>query len=77
MTKLKPKPILNKLYVLLVVIALSALIIESCKKDNHAEQQTTITDPAVIQAKSWYESTFPVNSNKQNTQATTTNSDLS
>lgn len=77
MKKLKPKPILNKLYVLLVVIALSALIIESCKKDNHAEQQTTITDPAVIQAKSWYESTFPVNSNKQNTQATTTNSDLS
>jgi hypothetical protein len=74
----KPKPVLNKLYLLLFVfIALTAIIIESCKKDNHAEQQAAVTDPAIAQAKTWYESTYPVNTNKVTTQANGTNSDLS
>jgi hypothetical protein len=74
----KPKPILNKLTLLLLVfIALTAIIIESCKKDNHIEQQTSAIDPAVAQAKSWYESTYPVSSTKVTTQANGTNADLS
>ena len=74
----KPKSILNKLYLLLVAfIALTAIIIESCKKDNHAEQKNTVTDLEVAQAKSWYESTYPVNSGKQSTQSTTTSLDFS
>jgi len=71
-----PKPILKKAHLLLLTaLCLVAIIINSCKKDAHTDQQDTIS-PAIAQAKSWYENAYPV-SNKQASQATTTGVDLS
>lgn len=66
----------KKLYGLLAAICLIAVIINSCKKDAHTDQQDKISDPVIAQAKSWYESTYPA-TNKLNTQTTTGNKDLS
>lgn len=61
-----------------LVFAIIALItINSCKKDSHTGQQTDIIDPAVARAKSWYESTYPINITKLSTQATTSGIDFS
>ncbi|MBB6108293.1 hypothetical protein SAMN05421821_102470 [Mucilaginibacter lappiensis] len=71
------KPILKKAHLLLLTaVCLVAIIINSCKKDSRTEQQNTLSNPAIAQAKSWYENAYPV-SNKQTSQATTTGADLS
>lgn len=51
-------------------------VINSCKKDSRAEQQNNINDPAVVAAKKWYDSTYPTNNNKLNTQSTATSLDF-
>jgi hypothetical protein len=58
------------------VLLCTVLIINSCKKDNTVKTQTALTNPAVLQAKTWYESTYPVNTgSKLTTQSVnTTNS---
>jgi len=61
---------------LLTATCLVAFIINSCKKDAHPDQQNKVSDPAIAQAKSWYESTYPTG-NKLNSLATTGNKDLS
>ncbi|HMG07786.1 MAG TPA: hypothetical protein VK609_04710 [Mucilaginibacter sp.] len=82
MTKFKLKPVSDKLrLILFIFIAFIAIIINSCKKDVHSEQQTVITDPVVAQAKSWYESAFPLNNKtgalSVNSHATGSNMDYS
>lgn len=74
-----PKPILKKAYWLLLTTACLSIIIitNSCKKDSRTDQQNAFADPAIAQAKNWYESTYPVNTNKITTQANGTNTDLS
>ena len=62
---------------LLAVICLVVVIGNSCKKDSHSDQQNATSDPAVAKAKSWYESTYPVNTSKVSTQTVTPNPDLS
>ncbi len=58
--KIKPKPMLKRSYLSLFgLIALITVVVNSCKKDNHTEQQTAITDPLIAQAKSWYERHLP------------------
>lgn len=59
---------------LFAVIAL--ITINSCKKDSNS-RQTAIIDPTVAQAKSWYESAYPINITKLNTQAITRGIDFS
>jgi len=61
---------------LFAATCLVAFIINSCKKDAHPDQQNKVSDPAIAQAKSWYESTYPTG-NKLNSLATTGNKDLS
>lgn len=71
-----PKPILKKATsLLLATVCLSVVIINSCKKDSHTNQQNTVSDPVIAQAKSWYESTFPTGT-KLSTQAVSGNKDL-
>jgi hypothetical protein len=73
-----PKPILKKASrLLLATVCLAAVIINSCKKDSRNDQQNSVTDQAIAQAKTWYESTYPVSSTKVTTQANGTNTDLS
>ncbi|NHA06399.1 hypothetical protein G7092_21495 [Mucilaginibacter sp. HC2] len=73
-----PKLILKKAsWVLLATVCIAAVIVNSCKKDSHSEQQNKVSDPAMAQAKSWYESTYPTSNIKLNTQAITTTTDLS
>jgi len=61
-----PKPILKKAHLLLLAsTCLVAVIINSCKKDFNKDQQNTVTDPTVLQAKNWYESAYPVNINSK------------
>jgi hypothetical protein len=68
----------KKLYFLLAAICLVAVIVNSCKKDSHTnQQQSVITDPAILQAKNWYESTYPVTNTKLSTLATGAHLDLS
>ena len=67
----------KKLYLLLAAACLFAVAINSCKKDSNTEQQNKISDPVILQAKGWYENTYPANNNKQATQATTVSKDLS
>jgi hypothetical protein len=58
------KPYLKSLALKLTAIfslMVIAIMIHSCKKDNHAEQQASITNAVIAQAKTWYESTYPVN----------------
>ena len=62
---------------LLAATCLVAVIINSCKKDSHPDSQNAVSDPAVVQAKAWYESTYPVGNTKLNTQAITANPNLS
>ena len=63
---------------LLSVILLCIIsVINGCKKDSHNDTSDTIADPTVLQAKSWYESTYSINTGKQNTQAIDTNIDWS
>lgn len=59
----------KKLYLLLAAACVITFIINSCKKDFNKEQQNNVSDPAIAQAKNWYESTYPVNASKLNTQA--------
>jgi len=61
---------------LLAATCLVAFIINSCKKDSHADQQNKISDPTIAQAKNWYENTYPTGS-KLSSQATTGNKDWS
>lgn len=71
-----PKPILKKAtWLLLATVCLAAVIINSCKKDSRTDQQNSVTDPVIAQAKSWYESAFPVG-NKLSTQAVSGDKDL-
>lgn len=69
---------LKKLHLLAVFITacLIAVVINSCKKDLHTDPPNTVSDPAIAQAKSWYESTYPTGG-KLSSQATTGNKDLS
>ena len=57
---MKPKPVLKKIYlVLFAFTVLIAATINSCKKDARTQQQqSAITDPAVLQAKNWYNNTY-------------------
>ncbi|NHA06478.1 hypothetical protein G7092_21900 [Mucilaginibacter sp. HC2] len=73
-----PKPSFKKFHFLLIFISvcLIAAVINSCKKDLHADQQSAASDPTVIKAKTWYENTYPMN-NKLGTQASTPTTDLS
>jgi len=51
---------------------ITAFIIHSCKKDSTNQSSANITNPAVSQAKQWYESTYPVTTtlnSKQTTQS--------
>ncbi|MEZ2337220.1 hypothetical protein AB6735_16360 [Mucilaginibacter sp. RCC_168] len=70
---------LKKLHLLAVFITacLIAVVINSCKKDLHTDPPNTVSDPAIAQAKSWYESTYPSGTGKLNTQSTVTNFDFS
>ena len=69
---------LKKLHLLAVFITacLIAVMINSCKKDSYTDQQNKVSDPAIAQAKSWYESAYPTGS-KLSSQATTGNKNLS
>ncbi|HTD98564.1 MAG TPA: hypothetical protein VK668_04735 [Mucilaginibacter sp.] len=51
------KPLTFRLIIVLMVMGL-ALIIHSCKKDNHNIQSETISDPTVMAAKQWYENSY-------------------
>ncbi|WP_413670819.1 hypothetical protein ACEN9X_13270 [Mucilaginibacter sp. Mucisp86] len=57
----KPKPALKKLLLLCVPVALAAILVGSCKKDNHSTTQPAVSIPAVADAKSWYEKAYPAN----------------
>ena len=60
-----PKPSLKKASLLLLATTcLAAVIINSCKKDVHVDQQNKVSDPTIAQAKSWYESTYPAGNNQ-------------
>ncbi|NHA02228.1 hypothetical protein G7092_00395 [Mucilaginibacter sp. HC2] len=73
-----PKPILKKAtWLLFTTVCLAAIIINSCKKDSHTDQQNTVSDPVIAQAKSWYETTYPAGNGKLGTQSTTTSFDFS
>jgi len=61
---------------LLAATCLVAVIINSCKKDAHTDQQNKVSDPVIAQAKSWYESTYPTG-NKLSSQAITGKKDWS
>jgi len=55
-----------------LLFLITAFIIHSCKKDGTNQSTADITDPAVSQAKQWYESTYPVTTalnSKQTTQS--------
>ena len=69
------KPFTLKLTALFALL-LAIIIIHSCKKDN---KSTQLTDPAVAQAKVWYENTYPMKSstNGKLTTQSTGNQDLS
>jgi hypothetical protein len=62
---------LNHLLVLFSACSI-ALVINSCKKDSHTDQQSTVSNPAVLQAKTWYENTYPGNKNSTGQQITNT-----
>lgn len=69
---------LKKHYLLFfAIIGILAVIINSCKKDGHSNQQAITTDEAVAQARIWYERTYPTNGSKQSTQSTTTDFNFS
>jgi hypothetical protein len=72
----QPKPAFKKLLLLCAPIALTALIIGSCKKDNHVTALPPANPVAINAVKSWYEKAFPANS-KLATQATAIDQDWS
>src|ERR1700754_3578111 len=56
------KPLAFKLLSVLIIVG-AIFIIHSCKKDKSEQTKIiSINDPAVIQAKRWYENTYPLNS---------------
>jgi hypothetical protein len=75
----KFKSYLRRHTYLFPIILISVLsVINSCKKDGTKDKQkAVITDPSVLEAKSWYESVYPLNNNKQSTQSITTTLDFS
>jgi hypothetical protein len=72
----QPKPALKKLLLLCAPIALTAVIIGSCKKDNHVTTPPLTNPAAVADAKSWYEKSYPANT-KLATQAVSVSQDWS
>src|SRR6185312_1256210 len=50
-------------------LIVTAFTINSCRKDN-APPQSTITDPAISQAKTWYDIRYSVNTNNSNALST-------
>jgi hypothetical protein len=54
------KPVILKLIISFVLIIVAS-VIHSCRKDSKSDPQTS---PAITQAKTWYEGTYPVSSAK-------------
>lgn len=46
----------------LIIVTCVAFVLNSCKKDIHSDTSSNINNPVVQQAKTWYESAYPVNS---------------
>ncbi|AYL98891.1 hypothetical protein [Mucilaginibacter celer] len=57
----KPKPAFKNLILLCAPVALAAMIVGSCKKDNHSPGTPAAALAAVTEAKSWYENAYPAN----------------
>ncbi len=72
----QPKPAFKKLLLLCAPIALTAVIIGSCKKDNQSATPPATNPAAVTEAKSWYEKAYPANT-KLATQASSVGQDWS
>lgn len=66
----------KKTFLLLFAATCFVIVINSCKKDSRKESQNTVSDPEIAQAKSWYESIYPINTNKLSTQAVSSNLDF-
>lgn len=76
----KPKNLFKQTRLLFIVLLGCFIsVIYGCKKEayNGNQQATAITDPSIKEAKSWYESVYPLNNNKQSIQSTTTTLDFS